>query len=73
MERHFSIGVATIVALMSAHRAASGRGQPEAVYTQTAVERIKATLLEPTCLVDHTSLHDSIASNSHLHGRSRRL
>ena len=44
MERHLSTGVSTIVALMAAHRAASGREGPAAVYSHEEVARIDAYL-----------------------------
>jgi hypothetical protein len=46
MERHLSTGIATIVALMAAHRLASGREGPPAAYSQKEVARIDAYLHE---------------------------
>lgn len=39
MERHFSTGVATLTALMAAHRAASAKGQSR-LFSQEEVARI---------------------------------
>lgn len=44
MERHFSIGVATIVALMAAHRAASDREDTSTDCFQEELSRIDAYL-----------------------------
>jgi hypothetical protein len=44
MERHFSIGVATIVALMAAHRAASARVDTSTHCFQDELSRIDAYL-----------------------------
>jgi hypothetical protein len=44
MERHLSTGVATIVALMAAHRAVSEQEGPSVAYCQEVVERIDAYL-----------------------------
>jgi hypothetical protein len=46
MERHLSTGVATIVALMSAHRTACGRERIPAAFLQKEVTRIESYLLE---------------------------
>lgn len=46
MERHLSTGLATIVALMAAHRAASGRDGTRVTYSQEQVDRIGAYLHE---------------------------
>jgi hypothetical protein len=46
MERHFSTGVSTLVALMAAHRIASGREDPVVIYCQEEVARIIAYLRE---------------------------
>jgi len=46
MERHHSTGVATIVALMAAHRAASGREGAAAAYGQEEVASIEKYLRE---------------------------
>jgi hypothetical protein len=46
MERHLSTGVATIVALMAAHRAASGREEPPVASCQDEIARIGAYLIE---------------------------
>jgi hypothetical protein len=46
MERHLSTGVSIIVALMAAHRAASGREAPPTAYNQEEVARIDAYLHE---------------------------
>jgi hypothetical protein len=46
MERHLSTGVSTIVALMAAHRVASGRERSTAVYSQDEIARIVAYLHE---------------------------
>jgi hypothetical protein len=46
MERHLSIGVSTIVALMAAHRAAAGGEGPPEVYDQAAVARVDGYLRE---------------------------
>jgi hypothetical protein len=56
MERHLSTGVATIVALMAAHRGASGE---PATYCQEAVARIDAYLHdnEPGPAPAATSIH----------------
>jgi hypothetical protein len=51
MERHLSTGVATIVALMAAHRAASGREGAPVAFCQEAIDRIAAYLSEDAC--DH--------------------
>jgi hypothetical protein len=57
MERHLSTGVATIVALMSAHRAAAG-GVSAACFQQE-VSRIEAYLREED-MADRTSRnHDA--------------
>jgi hypothetical protein len=60
MERHLSAGVATIVALMSAHRAAAG-GVSAACFRED-VTRIEAYLREED-MADRTSRdHDPDAS-----------
>jgi hypothetical protein len=46
MERHFSTGISTIVAIMAAHRATSGRERVAAAYCQDAVDQIDAYLHE---------------------------
>lgn len=46
MERHLSTGVATIVALMAAHRAAGGGEGVPVAYCQEEVARIDAYLRE---------------------------
>jgi hypothetical protein len=40
MERHFSTGVSTIVALMAAHRTAAGVGSVPVRYSQEEIARI---------------------------------
>jgi hypothetical protein len=44
MERHFANGAATTVALMSAHRAASGPQDVPIIFCQEAVAEIEAYL-----------------------------
>jgi hypothetical protein len=44
MRRHLSTGVSTIVALMAAHRATSGRAGALSAYCQEEVARIDAYL-----------------------------
>ena len=46
MERHLSTGVATIVALMAAHRAASAHEEAPVIYCQEGFARISAYLYE---------------------------
>ena len=48
MERHLSTGVATIVALMAAHRAAGGGEGVQVAYCPEEVARIDAYLLVRT-------------------------
>ncbi len=66
MERHFSVGVSTIVALMAAHRAASGRDEPPITFSQAAVSRIAAGLVTPVYLAGYDGLQDHTAIDSHL-------
>jgi hypothetical protein len=64
MERHLSTGVSTIVALMAAHRAASGREGPPAAYNQEAVARIDAYLQKnKPARPDATCYRQKIAAN----------
>jgi hypothetical protein len=46
MERHFSTGISTIVAIMAAHRATSGREGAVVAFCQEEVDRIDAYLHE---------------------------
>jgi hypothetical protein len=56
MHRHLSTSVSTIVALMAAHRAASGREGAPTAFCQDEVARIDAYLRddEPAASVDVT-------------------
>jgi len=56
MERHFSVGVATIVALMAAHRAASDREDISAGCLQRELQKVDAYLNRcdrPTLITAH--------------------
>jgi hypothetical protein len=64
MERHLSTGVATIVALMAEHRAAS-TGRTARVYSQDEVAHIEA-LLKRWSPLGLRFQDDAIAINSHL-------
>jgi hypothetical protein len=66
MERHLSTGVATIVALMSAHRTACGRGRIPAAFLQKEVTRIESYLLE-----DEMSENASVRSPGRQDGSDR--
>jgi hypothetical protein len=65
MERHLSTGVATIVALMAAHRGASGAPGEPATYCQEAVARIDAYLH------DHEPGPAAAVTSSHARRRGR--
>jgi hypothetical protein len=73
MERHFSVGVSTIVALMAAHRDASGRQEPQVTFSQATVSRIEARLVEPVYLAGYDELRDRVASSSHLQRRRQTI
>lgn len=60
MERHLSTGVATIVALMAAHRAASSREEAPVPYGQEEIVRINAYLRG-----DEPAAHPSPAPRRH--------
>jgi hypothetical protein len=62
MERHLSIGVTTIVALMAAHRGASVRVRPPAVYNQEEIVRIDAYLQHDKA----SALHATRSRNNQL-------
>jgi hypothetical protein len=46
MERHLTTGVSTIVALMAAHRAASGGERERVIYSQDEISRIYTYLYD---------------------------
>lgn len=61
MERHLSTGVSTIVALMAAHRAASGREGPPAAYSQQESARIYSEPLRGTMVCLYLPRHHDAA------------
>jgi len=71
MERHLSTGVATLVALMAAHRAAAA-DRPARAYSQDEVARIEA-MLKRWSPLGLRSQEDANAINSHLQQRDRSL
>ena len=66
MQRHFSIGVTTIVALMAAHRAAAGREGAPVTYNQAEIGRISAYLHgdSPPASKNDSPRHDHVLARS---------
>jgi hypothetical protein len=66
MHRHLSTSVSTMVALMAAHRAASGRNGAPTTFSQDEVARIDA------CLSDDEPAASACATRSRTPKRTRR-